>query len=137
MKPLLLNPWTYVAAGAVLLAVAAGSFGAGYMVRGWKCGAGAAKAAAKVEAAEDRRDQNIEAIGTRTRESVHAAEADTRGTADESAARIRTIVMPGPCRDVDPVVLHELDAARDRINAKIGGGVRPGAADAGPAAAED
>ena len=125
----------YLVLGGVLAVV--GAFGGGFLygksVEKDACIADAAKAAGKVEAAEDKRDENIEAIATAAATAAAAAMNDNRGTTYESVERIRTVEVPADCRRVDPVVLRELRAARDGANAALGVGVRPGAAGADPA----
>lgn len=97
------------------------------------CAAKAGTAAAKVEKAEDRRDVNIDAIASATAGAVAAAMNDNRATSNDSSEKIRTVVVPGPCRAVDPSILLELRTAADSANAALGIGVRPGAAGPGPA----
>lgn len=120
---------------AVVLALAVGGgFWWGHATSAHSCEARAGRANANAEAAEDRRDANIDAIGAATGAAVAQALAQNRSDTDESTDRIRTIVVPGACRDVDPGILRELDAARAAANAALGIGVRPGAA--GPGAAD-
>lgn len=122
-----------IVAGLVALALAAG---AGYWKGGENaratCEANAAKADRKTEGAEDQRDAAIETIGQDTRDKAASTHADTMGNAYASADRVRTVYVAGPCRDVPAGVLSEHAAAVQRINAKVGGGMRPGAA-VGPA----
>ena len=128
-----MNP--YLILGAVL--AVGGAFGGGFLygksVEADACIADAAKQAGKVEAAEDTRDENIEAIATAAATAAAAALNDNRGTTHESAERIRTVMVPADCRRVDPDILRELRAARDGANAALGVGVRPGAAGTDPA----
>lgn len=135
MKALALNPWIYVAALVVLLATAGGAFGAGWLVRGWRCKAAAGTGAAKVERIEDRRDENIDAIATKTAAAVTGAMAGNRSKTDDSATFIRTVYVRPDCQLVPDPIVRELRAATDDANAALGIGVRPepaGAAPAGP-----
>lgn len=132
-RSLLLNPWTYVVLVVVLAITGASGFIGGYVVRGWRCTAGAGKAAAKVERVEDKRDDNIDAIASAAAGAAAAAVNDNRSSTDESAERIRKVFVAAPCSSVPAPVLLELRAARDHANAALGVGVRPGAAGAGAA----
>lgn len=127
---LLLNPWTWLAALLVLAAAVGGGYWWGHSSASTACQARAGSAAGKVEASEDRRDENIDAIAAATAGAVAAALNDNRGTTDESTARIRTVVVPGDCRAVDPVIVRELRAAADDANAALRAGLRPDAAGA-------
>jgi hypothetical protein len=75
----------------------------------------------------------IDAIGTTTTATTAAAVNDNRGSTDESVARIRTVVVPGPCADVPAPILRELDAARDDANTALRNGLRSRAAAAAAA----
>jgi hypothetical protein len=132
------NPYVVLAVVLVGVASLAGSFAAGYVVRGWKEGNAAGAAVVKTEAAEDTRDTNIEAIGTAASTAAATAHANTKGAADASAETIRTVYLPASaCRDVDPVVVREHSTAVDRINAKVRGDLRPGATGRDRAATND
>lgn len=133
MKALLFNPWTYLIVVAVMALSIGGGYRLGHTAATTSCAAKAGKAAAKVEAAEDRRDANIDAIGATTATGVAGALNQNRGTTDDSVERIRTIVVPGDCRAVDPGIVRELRAARDDANAALGVGLRPGTAEPDPA----
>lgn len=126
-------PNPYVALGVVLgsLLALAGAFTAGYVVRGWKDGAAAGRAATTTEAAEDTRDFNIEAIGTAAGAAAAAAVNQNRSDTDASTQRIRTVVVPGDCARVPDGIVRELAEAAADTNAALGVGVRPGAAGAG------
>lgn len=124
MKALLLNPWTWLIAAAVLLSAVGGGYWWGHTAAANSCAAKAGKAGAKVEAAEDRRDANIDAIASATAGAVAAALTQNRSSTDESVERIRTVVVPGACSAVDPAIVRELRDARDGINAALGVGVR-------------
>lgn len=133
----LANPWVIL---GLLLALAGSVFG-GYQ---WgasserdACAAAAGGQAAKAEGIEDGRDASVDAIGSATSAAVNAAGNQTREAAHESAERVRTVVVPGPCRVVDPVVVRETRAAVERINAKVRGGLRPGAGTVDPAGPDD
>ncbi len=130
-------PYRILIAVVVALVLVGGGYWWGHAAAATSCAAKAGKGAAKAETAEDLRDANVDAITAAAVTAIHAAQANTQGNAYESAERIRTVVVPGPCRTVDPVIVRELDEATCRINAKIRGGVRPGAADACSAAAAD
>ena len=128
-----MNPY-FILAGVLALV---GAFGGGY----WRGNVAASDACAadkldvvtKVESTEDTRDENIEAIATAAATATAAAMNQNRGSTNESSERIRTVVVPGACRAVDPAILFELRAARDDANAALGIGVRPVAAGADPA----
>lgn len=137
MRLLLLNPWFWLVLVVGLLVLVGGGYWWGATNASAACGNDAGKQANRAEAAEDARDSAVDAVGERTRAATNAAYNDTRGTADERAQRIRTVVVPGDCRAVDPAIVRELDDARERINAKIRGDLRPGAPQPDPAAAKD
>lgn len=133
MKTLLLNPWAWLIAAVVLLAAVGAGYWWGRSAATTACAAKAGTGAAKIEAAEDKRDERIDAVAAATASAVAAALNQNRSSADESAARILTVEVPAPCRAVDPVSLRELRAARDDANAALGISVRPDAAGADPA----
>ncbi|MFO3704411.1 hypothetical protein ACI6Q5_05365 [Xanthomonas codiaei] len=86
-------------------------------------------------------DQNktntaIDAAGASARAAVSGALNENRSSTHAAIERIRTVVVPGPCRDVDPVLLREAGEAVDRVNAKIRGSVRPGTTGTDRAATE-
>ena len=118
---------------ALVLVVSLGLFGGGMYWWGGSnarnaCAAKNGAATAKVERAEDKRDLAVEDIASATASAVANELRNNRSDGDESSERIRTIAVPGNCRAVDPVVLRELDSARDHINAALGVSVRPSAA---------
>jgi hypothetical protein len=131
------NPYTPLVAALLLVASFIG--GCVHGQRGAKdaCVAAAGAALAGAKGAQDTRDAAIDTLGAQTAAGRDAAVNDTRSTAHASAERIRTVVVPGDCRDVDPVVLRETGEAIDRVNAKIRSGVRQRAAGGDPAAAGD
>lgn len=128
-----MNPYLILGAVLAIGAAAGGGYWRGHVAATNACAANAAKEVGKVEAAEDRRDENIEAIATAAATAAAAALNENRGTTYESVERIRTVEVPADCRRVDPVVLRELRAARDGANAALGVGVRPVAAGTDPA----
>jgi hypothetical protein len=130
-------PWLLVALLAWTALCIGGGYAWGSHAEGNARDAAAHRADTQRDDATAKRDQRIDAIGASTRHATDRARNDTQGAGDEAAARIRTVVVPADCRAVPADVLHELDQARDRINAKIGGGVRPGPAHAGTAPAPD
>jgi len=130
---LLLSPWFWLIAAVLLLATGSGGYWWGHRTAASSCAAKADAAAAKVEAAEDARDANVEAVATATAAAVAGALATNRGYADGSEGRIRTVVVPGDCRAVDPVIVRELREAADDVNAALGVRVRPAATGPGPA----
>src|SRR5690606_26396006 len=134
---LLLSPWFWLIAAVLLLATGSGGYWWGHRTAASSCAAKAGAAAAKAERAEDQRDEAIDGIGAATVAGRSAAEGETRSATHASVERIRTVVVPGDCRAVDPVVLRELDEGRERVNAKIRSGLRQRAAGADPAAAPD
>lgn len=128
-----MNPYFILAGVLALVGAGGGGFLYGRSVGKDACVAKAAIEAGRVEAAEDTRDENIEAIATAAATAAAAALNDNRGTTYESVERIRTVEVPADCRSVDHGILRELRAARDGANAALGVGVRPGAAGADPA----
>lgn len=128
-----MNPYVILAGVLAFGAACGGSFLYGKSVEADACEAAKGRAVVKTEAAEDRRDENIEAIATAAATAAAAALNENRGTTYESVERIRTVEVPADCRRVDPVVLRELRAARDGANAALGVGVRPVAAGTDPA----
>jgi len=126
-----MNPYLILAGVLAFAGACGGSFMYGRSIAADKCEADKGRAVVKVEAAEDTRDENIEAIATAAATAAAAALNQNRGATNESSERIRTVVVPGACRAVDPAILRELQAARDDANAALGVGVRP--AEAGTA----
>ena len=128
-----MNPYLILAGVLAFGGACGGSFMYGRSVAADKCEADKGRAVVKVEAAEDTRDANIEAIATAAATATAAAMNENRGATNESSERIRTVVVPGACRAVDPAILRELREAADDANAALGVGVRPVAAGADPA----
>lgn len=128
-----MNPYFILAGVLAFGAACGGSFLYGKSVEADKCEAAKSRVVTKVESAEDARDENIEAIATAAATATAAAMNANRGSTNESSERIRTIVVPGACRAVDPAILFELRAAADDANAALRAGVRPVAAGADPA----
>lgn len=128
-----MNPYFILAGVLALIGAGGGGFLYGRSVEADACEADKGRAVVKVEAAEDTRDENIEAIATTAAIAAAAALNENRGATNESTERIRTVVVPGACRAVDPAILRELHAARDDANAALGVGVRPAAAGTDPA----
>ena len=127
-----MNPYLILAGVLAIVGACGGSFMYGRSVEADKCEADKGRAVVKVEAAEDTRDEKIEAIATAAATATAAAMNANRGTTNESTERIRTVVVPGACRAVDPAILRELREARDDANAALGVGVRPDAAGTAP-----
>lgn len=119
----MLNPYSILAALLILLATNAGSYWLGGSNARNACAADNGKAAAKVEKREDRRDQAVDTIGADTRQAVNTEQNLNRSKTDESAHRIRTVVVPGNCRAVDPAVVRELQQAADDANAALRSGL--------------
>lgn len=122
-----MNPYIILAGVLAFGGACGGSFLYGKSVGADKCEADKGRAVVKAEAAEDTRDDHIEAIATAAATATAAAMNQNRGATNESSERIRTVVVPADCRRVDPVILSELRAARDGANAALGVGVRPDA----------
>jgi len=126
------NPYFILAGVLALGAALGGGYWWGYGAASDACVADTAKLTGKVEAAEDKRDANVEAIATEAATAAAAALNENRGTTHESVERIRTVVVPTDCRAVDPGILRELRSARDGANAALGLGVRPAGSGADP-----
>jgi hypothetical protein len=131
VRLLLLNPYAWLIAAAVLLSSGGGGYWWGHTAAATSCKAAAIKPLTKAANAGARRDAHVDAIGQASAAATDAALNRNRNATDESAQRIRTVVVPGPCRLVDPGILRELRNARDGTNAALGVGVRQGAAGAG------
>lgn len=129
-----MNPYFILAGVLAFGAACGGSFLYGRSVEADACDAEKFDVVTKVESTEDTRDENIEAIATAAATAAAAALNENRGATNESTERIRTVVVPGACRAVDPAILRELRAATDDANAALGVGVRP--AEAGAAAGD-
>lgn len=129
----LANPYFWLSVVVLSLALAGGGywFGCKTTADHFKAATGTSLEAAIK--AGNRKGGAIDAIGSATAQTTAAAVNDNRGSTDESVARIRTIVVPGPCGDVPAPILRELRAARDDANAALGAGLRPGAAQPGAA----
>ena len=128
-----MNPWLILAVVLAIGCSGGGGFLYGRSVEADACEAEKGKAVVKVEAAEDTRDEKIEAIATAAATATAAAMNANRGSTNESSERIRTVVVPGACRAVDPSILFELRASRDDANAALGAGLRSAAAGTDPA----
>lgn len=128
-----MNPHLILAGVLAIVGAFGGGYWRGNVAASDACEAEKGRAVVKTEAAEDTRDANIEAIATAAATATAAAMNENRGVTNESSERIRTIVVPGACRAVDPAILFELRQARDDANAALGGSLRPGAAGADPA----
>lgn len=128
-----MNPYLILAGVLAFGAACGGSFLYGKSVEADACDADKLDVVTKVESTEDERDEKIEAIATAVATATAAAMNENRGATNESSERIRTVVVPGACRAVDPAILFELRQARDDANAALGIGVRPDAAGTDPA----
>lgn len=128
-----MNPYFILAGVLAFGAACGGSFLYGKSVEADACEAAKGRAVVKTEAAEDTRDEKIEAIATAAATATAAAMNANRGSTNESSERIRTVVVPGACRAVDPAILFELRAAQAAANASLGVGVRPATPGADPA----
>lgn len=120
-----MNPYVILAGVLAVGAACGGSFLYGKSVEADACEAAKGRAVVKTEAAEDTRDENIEAIAVAAAIAAAAAMNENRGATNESSERIRTIVVPSACRAVDPAILRELRSAADDANAALGVGMRP------------
>lgn len=114
------NPYAWLAALLILIATGAGCYWWGGNNARNACAAANGKANAKLESAEDKRDTNIEQIATAAARATAAEMNQNRGQTDESSERIRTVVVPGACRAVDPGIVRELRQARDDANTALG-----------------
>ncbi len=126
-----MNPWTLLGALLLLVATGLGSCSYGKHLGRQACAAAAGKAIAVTKRAQDGRDTAIDTIGIAARAAADAATTETRSNTHAAVERVRTVVVPGPCRDVDPAIVREHDEAQQRIDAKIRSGVRPAGAGAG------
>lgn len=124
------NPWVIL--GAVLLWLGSlwGAYHWGHNNAENECAAEAGKAALVAEGKEDVRDERIADVGAETDAAVNAAAIETRGSADEAAERIRTVVVRADCRPVPADIVREHAEARERVNAKLRGGLRSSASGA-------
>ena len=125
-----MNPYLILAGVLALVGAFGGGYWRGNVAASDSCKAEKLDVVTKVESTEDTRDANIEAIATAAATATAAAMNENRGATNESSERIRTVVVPGACRAVDPAILFELRQARDDANAALGIGVRPDAAGA-------
>jgi hypothetical protein len=126
------NPYFILAGVLAIGCSGGGGFLYGRSVEADACDADKLDVVTKVESTEDTRDENIEAIATAAATATAAAMNANRGSTNESTERIRTVVVPGACRAVDPAILFELRQARDDANAALGIGVRPAEAGTAP-----
>lgn len=129
-----IRPYLRLIGLVALIAYGLGAYWVGGRNARNACAAANGKASAKIESIEDKRDLKIEDIAAATAGAVAAELTANRGYSDESAERIRTVVVPSDCRTVDPSILRELREARDDANSALGVRMRPGSAD--PAAAD-
>ncbi len=125
-----MNPWALLGTLVLLAATGLGSCSYGQHLGQQACAAAAGKAIANTKRAQDSRDAAVDTIGTAARAAADAATTETRSNTHAAIERVRTVVVPGPCRDVDPVIVREHDEAQQRIDAKIRSGVRPAGAGA-------
>jgi hypothetical protein len=123
-----MNPWIFVGFLVTLIVTGLGSCSYGKRLGTQACAAKSGVQLASTKAAQDTRDAAIEVIATETTQASDAAAHQTKVNTHESIERIRTVVVPGPCRDIDPVIVREHAESRARINAKIGSGLRPAGA---------
>lgn len=123
-----MNPWIIIGFLVMLVVTGLGSCSYGKQLGKQACAAKAGVQLTTTKGVQDQRDVNVEAIGTATAKTAQAAANETRTNTNESIERIRTVMVPGPCRDVDPVIVREHAESQQRINAKIRSGVRPAAA---------
>lgn len=123
-----MNPWIIVGFLVMLIATSLGSCSHGKSLGKQACAAKAGVLLATTKSVQDQRDATVDSIGTATAKTAQAAANQTRTSTHESIERIRTVVVPGTCRDVDPAIVREHAEAQQRINAKIRSGVRPAAA---------
>ena len=128
-----MNPYAILAALLLWIASAVGSFFWGRHVEGNARDAAAKAAGDKIEAVEDKRDTNVDAIGAAVAAGVAAALNENGSTTHESAERIRTVLVPGTCRDVDPGIVRELAQATDDANTTLRVGLRSAASRAAAA----
>jgi hypothetical protein len=124
MRLLFLNPYFWLTVVILSLALAGGGFWYGCRVTTdhWKAATG--KTLEEAVKDSNARGAAIDKIGSDTSHATAAAVNDNRGSTDESTARIRTVVLDGPCRDVPAVIVHELDSARDDANTALRAGLR-------------
>ena len=130
MKTLLLNPYFLLSVVVLSLALVGGGYWFGCRTTADHFKAATGKSLEQAIADANKVGAAVDKIGADTAKTTGAAINDNRGSTDESTARIRTIVVPGDCRAVDPGIVRELDAARSEANAALGAGLRPGAAGA-------
>lgn len=126
----MINPYALLAAALLLVGSSAASF-----LYGKKVGRDGviAEQARQAEQQRDRdaeRQVSVEAIGTAAAAAVAVALNQNAGAASGSVERIRTVVVPAECRDVDPTSLHELRAGTGAANAALRDGLRSLAAGA-------
>lgn len=125
-----MNPWLIIGFLVALILTGLGSCSYGKHQGEKSCQAAAGKQLGTTKAAQDARDVAIDAGAGKARADADAAVLDTRINTNESIERIRTVVVSGACRDIDPVIVREHTASQQRINAKIRSGVRPDGAGA-------
>ena len=127
----MINPWVLLGAVLVLVGASTGAFLYGKEVGRDGLIAEQAEDAERTRERDAERATNTEAIATAAGAAVAVALNQNTGATNESMERIRTVVVPGECRDADPVVVSELRAGQVDINAALRGGLRRIAAAAG------
>lgn len=118
------NPWAIV---AVLVILGATNTATALFFKGVGRDSVLAEQAADAEAqaeAAAQRQRDAETIGTAVASATAAALHQNAGSSNESVERIRTVVVPAECRDVDAASLHELRTATAAANRTLGDGLR-------------
>lgn len=124
MKLLFLNPYFWLTVVVLSLALVGGGYWFGCRTTADHFKAATGKTLEQAIADSNAKGAAIDKIGSDTSHATAAAVNDNRGSTDESTARIRTVVVDGPCRDVPAVIVHELDTARDDANGALRAGLR-------------
>jgi len=126
-----MNPWLII---AVIVAFGVTNTGSFFFGKRVERNAIMADAATQGDKAAERGEQlgaAVDQYGTAHNAAANLAAANNAGVTSGSIERIRKVYVPGDCRNVDPVILSELQGGATGINEALRSGMRRIAAASG------